>query len=276
MSGLCVLLVVAFNAVAKAMLWLLTLHHRASAAEKLVGAVAGSLAILIVYGAAVGWAERRTVAELDLRPAARELLLGILTGAVAIAAIIAIQWLAGWVTIEPRRVDALALALRDSIRSGVVEEVLLRLVIFRLLWRAFGIWPALVIAASIFGLLHLANPDSSLFAALCLIAGEGIGIALYLATGRIWASIGMHAGWNFAQGWVFGAVVSGTNVIAGGPLTLRPGADVADLLSGGGFGPEASLAALGVSFLASAAFLRWAWRRGGFEARPDGVECGPA
>jgi hypothetical protein len=39
------------------------------------------------------------------------------------------------------------------------------------------------------------------------------------------------------------------------------------LLSGGGFGPEASLAALVVSAIASAAFLRWAWVRGDFEAR---------
>jgi len=115
--------------------------------------------------------------------------------------------------------------------------------------------------------LHLANPDSGWFAALCLIAGEGIGIAFYLVTGRIWASIGMHAAWNFTQGWIFGAVVSGTVDIAGGPLTLRPSAGVPDVLSGGGFGPEASLAALVVSAIASAAFLRWAWVRGDFEAR---------
>jgi len=42
---------------------------------------------------------------------------------------------------------------------------------------------------------------------------------------------------------------------------------VSELLSGGGFGPEASLAALAISFIASAAVLRWAWIRGGFEPR---------
>ena len=267
MAALCVAIVLAFNAVAKAVLWLLAPHNPESSAARLIAAMAGSVAILVVYAAAVRWGERRTVNELELRPAPRELALGMLAGGAAIAAIIAIQWLFGWVTIEPRRVDAVALALRDSIRSGVLEELVLRLVILRLLWRAFGIWPAIVIAALIFGLLHLANPDSSWFAALCLIAGEGIGIAFYLITGRIWASIGMHAAWNFTQGWIFGAVVSGTVDIAGGPLALRPAAQVPDMLSGGGFGPEASLAALLVSVVASAAFLRWAWLRGGFEAR---------
>jgi membrane protease YdiL (CAAX protease family) len=267
MVALCVAIVLAFNAVAKALLWLLAPHHQESSVARLIAAIAGSVAILIVYYAAIRWGERRPVDELELRPAPRELALGMLAGGAAIAAIIAIQWLFGWVAIEPRRVDAVALALRDSIRSGVLEELVLRLVILRLLWRAFGIWPAIVIAAALFGVLHLANPDSGWFAALCLIAGEGIGIAFYLVTGRIWASIGMHAAWNFTQGWIFGAVVSGTVDIAGGPLTLRPAAGVRDLLSGGGFGPEASLAALIVSALASAAFLRWAWARGDFAPR---------
>jgi len=267
MVALCVAIVLAFNAVAKALLWLLAPHHQESSVARLIAAIAGSVAILIVYGAAVRWGERRAVDELELRPAPRELALGMLAGGAAIAAIIAIQWLFGWVAIEPRRVDAVALALRDSIRSGVLEELVLRLVILRLLWRAFGIWPAIVIAAALFGVLHLANPDSGWFAALCLIAGEGIGIAFYLVTGRIWASIGMHAAWNFTQGWIFGAVVSGTVDIAGGPLALRPAVGVPDLLSGGGFGPEASLAALLVSAIASAAFLRWAWVRGDFEPR---------
>jgi len=266
MTALCVAIIFAYNVVAKGALWLLTQSHPANPVDRLVAAIAGSVAILLVYGAAVRWGERRMVPELNLRPAPLDLTLGILTGGLAIAVVIAIQWVAGWVVIEPRPVNAVILALRDSFRSGVVEELVLRLVIFRLLWRAFGIWPAIFGAAVIFGLLHLGNPGSDWFAALCLIAGEGIGIAFYLMTGRIWASIGMHAAWNFTQGWVFGAVVSGTTDIAGGPLTLRPAAGVPEVLSGGGFGPEASLAALAVSLVASAAFLWWAWRRGDFIA----------
>jgi hypothetical protein len=117
--------------------------------------------------------------------------------------------------------------------------------------------------------LHLANPESGWFAAACLIAGEGVGIGLYLLTGRIWAPIGMHAAWNFTQGWTFGAIVSGTTGIAGGPLVLHPAKGVRDALSGGGFGPEASWAALIVSLLASAALLIGAWRRGCFVAADE-------
>lgn len=266
---LCVLIVVTFNGVAKAALALMVAAGAlpsAPASYRLVAAVLGAMALIAAYWGAVRFGERRTVPELDLRRAPSDLLLGLAVGAALMTAIIGALWLFGWASIERSVVDRVALALRDSIRSGVLEELVLRLVIFRLLWRAVGIWPALAGAALLFGLLHLINPDSSPFAAACLIAGEGVGIGLYLITGRIWASIGMHAGWNFTQGWIFGAAVSGTTDIAGGPLVLKPIPGVPDILSGGGFGPEASLAALAISLLASAAFLWRAWKLGSFAA----------
>ncbi|MCY7279420.1 MAG: CPBP family intramembrane metalloprotease, partial [Sphingomonas bacterium] len=166
MIALAAALVVAFNAVAKACVWLLAEDaSKAFDTDKLIAACAGAVAIFVLYWVAVRVAERRRVSELSLRQLPAELLLGSVIGAALIGLIIGLLWLVGWVIIEPQPVSRIALALRDSIRSGVVEEVLLRLVIFRLLWRGFGIWPALVISAALFGVLHLANPDSSLFAA---------------------------------------------------------------------------------------------------------------
>ncbi len=247
----------------------LTSTSAAPASYKLAAGVAGSIALLATYWIAVRFGERRKVPELDIRHAPSDLLLGLGVGGALMAAIVGSLWIFGWVVIEPRIADKIALALRDSIRSGVLEELVLRLVIFRILWRAVGIWPALAGAALLFGVLHLANPVSSAFAAACLIAGEGVGIGLYLLTGRIWAPIGMHSAWNFTQGWIFGAVVSGTTEIGGGPLTLHPIRGVSDALSGGGFGPEASLAALSVSLLASTVFLLGAWRLGRFVATDE-------
>jgi hypothetical protein len=270
LAVLCVAIVVVFNGITRAALWLmagaggnpLASASAAPASYRLVAGIAGSVAILAIYWVAVRLGERRKVPELALHRAPSDLLLGLEIGTALMTAIVGALWIFGWVVIEPRIVDRAALALRDSIRSGV-------LVIFRILWRAVGIWPALAGAALLFGVLHLANPDSSPFAAACLIAGEGIGIGLYLFTGRIWAPIGMHAAWNFTQGWIFGAVVSGTTEIAGGPLVLYPVKGVPNALSGGGFGPEASWVALIVSLLASAAFLFGAWRRGCFVAMDE-------
>jgi membrane protease YdiL (CAAX protease family) len=268
LAVLCVASVLVFNAVAMSVVALVSIGP-ASPEIKLLAAVAASVALILFYWLAVRLGERRRVPELALRRAPSELVAGLAIGAALMAAIVGALWAFGWAIVEPRAVDRIALALRDSIRSGVLEELVLRLAIFRLLWRAFGIWPALVGAAVVFGALHLGNPDSSLFAAACLIAGEGIGIGLYLITGRIWASIGMHAGWNFAQGWLFGAAVSGTTDIAGGPLALRPAPGIPEALSGGGFGPEASVAALVVSLAASAVLLVRAWRQGRFVAADE-------
>lgn len=267
MVALAAATIVLFNLVASGSLRLLgAAAGEASAGQRLAASVAGVFAIIGFYWAAVRTGERRSVSELGARRLVPELLLGCAIGAALIAAIVATLWLAGWVVVDRKPVDGVLLALRDSIRSGVVEELLLRLVIFRLLWRALGIWTALILSALLFGALHLGNPDSSLFAALALMCGEGIVIGLYLITGRIWASIGMHAAWNFTQGWVFGASVSGTSEIAGGPLTLRPTAGVPEILSGGGFGPEATLAALLISTAASLAMLTYAWKHGRFVA----------
>ena len=272
--ALTVAVVLAFNAAARAALWALVelgggpwVSSEAAPDEyKLLSSLVGCVALIATYFLMVRFGERRAVPELGLRRAPFDLAGGIAVGAAVMAAIVAVLWSFGWVTIETKSVQAVSLALRDSVRSGVLEELVLRLIFFRLLWRAFCIWPALIVAPLAFGALHLANPDSSLFAAACLVAGEGIGIGLYLITGRIWAAVGMHAAWNFTQGWIFGAVVSGTSTIAGGPLELRPVAGVPGVQSGGGFGPEASIAALIISLAASIILLGWAWRRGDFAA----------
>lgn len=269
MITLCVAVVASFNAVAKSTLWLLGSGSDGSDGHRLIAAILGAVAILVIYRFAAGFGERRAVPELGLRHLPSDLLLGSAIGAALVASIVALLWMFGWVVIEAKPVESFLLALRDAIRSGVVEELVLRMVILRLLWRAIGIWPAIVLSAAFFGALHLANPDSGVFAAFCLIAGEGVGIGLYLITGRIWASIGMHAAWNFTQGWVFGAAVSGTSDIAGGPLATQPAAGVPEILSGGGFGPEASLAALAVSLLTSSAFLIRAWKLGRFTAADE-------
>jgi membrane protease YdiL (CAAX protease family) len=123
------------------------------------------------------------------------------------------------------------------------------------LWRACGGWLAILLSSLLFGALHLGNPHATLMAAIAIAveAGTLLGAA-YALTGRLWMAIGFHAAWNFTQGWVFGAPVSGGSGVGGiGTMTLTPGAS--ELLSGGGFGPEASLIGLLVAGTAGAALL---------------------
>lgn len=230
-------------------------------AARLISAIIGCGVLIMVYGFAVRAVERRSVDELDPSPILVELGWGLLIGGGLIGLIVMVNWLAGWVTIQASAVTQIGEALRQTLRSAVVEEILLRLIVFRLLWRAFGIWPGLLLSAAAFGALHLGNPDVTPFAAISLFAGEGVAVGTYVLTGRIWVPIGFHAGWNFTQGWLFGAVVSGVEGFGGGPLQTRPVAGVDPMLSGGGFGPEGSAACLILSLAASVAAMVIAVRR---------------
>ncbi len=103
--------------------------------------------------------------------------------------------------------------------------------------------PAFAAAALVFGALHLANPGVTAMAGATVIVAGLMFCALYALTGPLWVPIGLHFAWNFAQGYLFGATVSGNDL--GGSIavsTPSPGAQV--WLTGGTFGPEASVFAL--------------------------------
>lgn len=127
------------------------------------------------------------------------------------------------------------------IGGAIQEEVVFRALVFRRLERSFGSWIALGISAVLFGLIHLANPNGSLEGALAIAAAGGILItSIYILTRSLWWAIGVHLGWNYFEGPVFGTQVSGHNLP--GLLSAKLSGPVA--WSGGSFGPEAGLACI--------------------------------
>ena len=48
-----------------------------------------------------------------------------------------------------------------ALQVAVTEELWMRALLLRLLWRAFGPLPAFAVAALVFGALHLANPAAT-------------------------------------------------------------------------------------------------------------------
>jgi membrane protease YdiL (CAAX protease family) len=95
----------------------------------------------------------------------------------------------------------------------------------------------ILISSSIFALLHLTNPSFSLLSFLGLLAAGLFLAYAWVRTRQLWLPIGLHIGWNFFEGNVFGFPVSGTDTFrlieteVTGPV----------LITGGEFGPEAGL-----------------------------------
>ena len=141
----------------------------------------------------------------------------------------------GWGTFAGLGTGALA-------ALGAAEEVIFRAYFFRLLSMATGTWIAVLVSSALFGAVHAANPGANLFSSLAIALEAGVILAgAYAVTGRLWVPIGLHAGWNFAEGALFGMSVSGgpaSAVLSHG--TLRG----PTILTGRAFGPEASIAVL--------------------------------
>jgi uncharacterized protein len=224
---------------------------------------------LAIYGLAVWLAEGRWPQELSLRQAPAELAIGLAIGAAMLSLAVGGLYLLGVYDISGPRAASPWGTIAMAVESGVMEELIMRAIILRLLMRAYGIWPALVLQAALFGALHLANPNASPVAAAAIAIEAGLMLAgFYLLTGRLWMSIGVHAAWNFTQGWIWGASVSGIPVVESW-LVSKPKPGAPEFLSGGAFGPEASLPAMVVGTLTALVVLWLAWKKGNFKARPD-------
>jgi len=235
----------------------------------LVLVVALSLLGLALYAGVVRLAERRWPGELGLRQAAPELLIGLVVGAAMLSAVVAVLRVSGLYEVSGPRASSPLAMINVGVASGVFEELIFRAIVLRLLMRAFGAWPALALSAALFGALHLANPNATLAAAVAIAVEAGLMLAsFYLLTGRLWVSIGVHAAWNFTQGWVWGARVSGIPVRESLYLSApRPGAP--DWLSGGAFGPEASVPAMVIGTGVAVVVLHRAWKKGNLQARSE-------
>ena len=152
---------------------------------------------------------------------------------------------------------------------GVVEEVIFRGILFRLIADKWNIAVGLITSSLLFGLAHLGNPGATLWAALAIALASGwlFGMA-YAYHQTIWVPVGMHWAWNYLEGGVFGCAVSGT------PLDYRPlitpRISGTDLLSGGAFGPEASIICvaigIGISIVYTMLYIKKRKRLG---AKPE-------
>jgi membrane protease YdiL (CAAX protease family) len=218
---------------------------------------AGVLAVLClgVYVAASKWIERRTPTELSIRQAPLELAAGMLLGLVLFSSVMLILWIAGvyhpagWGSYRQ-----LAGGLFLAVLAGILEELLFRALLFRLSSKILGTWGALLVTSALFGAAHAANHGATVSSSLAIALEAGILLgAAYAATGRLWLPIGLHVGWNFTEGSLFGLTLSGNTMTTG---LIRGSLADPRILTGGEFGPEASIVAVIVCLFAAACFIR--------------------
>ena len=265
-----------------------------------VAVLAGSLLLYGVGTAAIvalsWWLGGRTVAGLGLGGEGwwRNLGFGLGLGVAMTTAIFLVELGLGFVAVDgilvtrPENQFGVALpalvavpgTLLFFVGVGVFEEVLTRGYLFNNVAEGLsGIGPigkraAVVIAAlltsGLFGLLHLANPGTTLFSTLNITVVGLFFAATYVATGDLGIPIGIHITWNFSISSLYGFPVSG---LATPATVLSVRQTGPELVTGGSFGPEGGLILyLG---LAVGLALSWWWvsrEKGAVRFRTDSAE----
>ena len=98
---------------------------------------------------------------------------------------------------------------------------------------------AIVVSSSLFGLLHMFNSGFSMQSLIDLILFGVLETFYIIKTDNLWGAAGIHGAWNFAQGNIFGVLVSGSTT-GSSLLQFAPG-NGPDWLTGGSFGVEGSI-----------------------------------
>ena len=185
--------------------------------------------------------------------------LGIVIGLIWFGLLMVILYASGHYQINglafPNR---LVSAVIFAIGTAVWEEVTFRGLLFRVTEQTFGTWVGVAVSAIAFGALHGLNPNASLAASIAIILESGILLAAaYFATRTLWLPIGLHFGWNFAEDFVFGVRTSGH---AARPAIVEGTLTGSSLWTGGAYGLESSILAIGLAAILSAVLIAIAIR----------------
>jgi hypothetical protein len=174
----------------------------------------------------------------------RRFVAGVAGGVAALSALVLTLKLSGLLIFDGQALhgtEAWSLALKWGaafLLTGCFEESLVRGYLQYTLARGVGFWWAALLLSVGFGAAHLPNQGESPIGILSTVA---IGLvfcwSLKLTKSLYWA-VGLHAGWDWSQSFLYGVPDSG-RVISGHLFTTHPAGGV--LWSGGLTGPEGSI-----------------------------------
>jgi membrane protease YdiL (CAAX protease family) len=140
---------------------------------------------------------------------------------------------------------------------GWSEELIFRGYLLQNLRDGVGMMWAVTLSCIFYGLVHMLNPNSTLLSGLLISIIGYLRIFGWLRSSQLWLSMGMHAGWNFFQGPIFGFSFSGY----GSESLIKQSVIGPDWITGGSFGPEAGIVVVPVVLLGLLVMFLWTGKR---------------
>jgi hypothetical protein len=212
--------------------------------------------------------EKRSFLDLGLRFSSRwfgEFLAGTLGGILLIlVTALLLLGLGGFHWERAANVGGQQLLTAAAMFLGVAfnEELMARGYPFQRLVAGAGPWVGQLVFAALFALMHWGNPGmhgaTRAWATLNIALAAVLLGFCYLRTRSLALPIGVHLGWNWAQGSLLGFGVSGTTAANGFWTPVFHGKP--EWLTGGAFGLEASVLCTLVCGVAILGLWRWRGR----------------
>lgn len=222
--------------------------------KNLFVAVLAALTALVTYSYLFRFYEKRKIEELSTSYFLRNSLTGFLIGFLILSVVMLIMYFGeAYVILSINPASFLIPALAIGISSAAFEEILFRGIIFRITEQKLGSVWALIISSSIFGFAHLANENSTVFSAIAITIEAGLLLgAAYIYSKNLWLPIFIHFAWNFSEGGIYGAIISG-NELSKSLINSKMSGN--EFLTGGTFGPENSIQAVILGLVTGIVFL---------------------
>jgi membrane protease YdiL (CAAX protease family) len=195
-----------------------------------------------------------------------EVVTGMIVGTAAVAAVLGALGLADALTLGPVALGAASTFVSGAawavalLAVAALEEMLFRGYLLATLGRSIGFWPAAVLLSLAFVAAHGHNPGETPAGLTAVFLFAILFSAIVRWRGSIWLPVGIHAGWDWAQSFLFGVPDSGT--VAQGRL-FAPRFSGLGWLTGGTAGPEGSALTLALLVVAFAMVVRVGATRGG-------------
>lgn len=186
--------------------------------------------------------EKRTITEFSTKGLAQNISIGALIGFVLQSLTILVIYLNGsYSVVNINPVSFILIPFTIMFTVAIIEEILVRGIIFRIVEEKLGSYISLTISSVLFGVLHLANPHGTLISGICITTAGFLFGAIFMYSRNLWMPIALHFAWNFTQSGIFGAITSGNEKTSS---LLEAKIQGAEFITGGEFGPEGSIQAI--------------------------------
>ena len=215
------------------------------------------------------WLDKRSFESLGLRLDGYtliDILVGIGISFVQMGFIYVLMLGLGWLTFEgfAWEFDPINMVISGVITAfiafmiaGWSEELLSRGYHLQTIISGINLFWGVVLSSAIFSFLHFVNPNANWTGAAGIFFAGILFAYAYFRTRQLWLPIGLHLGWNFFEGVVFGFPVSGLDIYA----LLRIKVQGPEIWTGGAFGPEAGLIVLPALVLGTALIYFYTMKR---------------